>query len=136
MANSFAFNEEFQPLTSEQLEQANLETLKQQYSTFFLMALKLGSHGSSLVAELRTLKNDVENKVVTAEEGLISFQDIAKRIIVTRGEFFSNIDWFQNDLTFDVETIADAVDDVAASEAGVAIGQVYRDGSILKIRIN
>lgn len=136
MTNSFELNDEHQPLTPEQLEQANLETLKQQYPVFFLLALRLGQYGSSYVAELRALKDDVENKVITAEQGLINFQNIAKGISVARKEYPPSNTWFQNDLTFDVTAIVDAADDVAASAAGVNIGQVYRDGSTLKIRIS
>lgn len=34
-----------------------------------------------------------------------------------------------------VANLANAVDDAAAATAGVAVGELYRDGSTLKIRV-
>jgi len=34
-----------------------------------------------------------------------------------------------------LSSLADAVDDSAAAGAGVAVGQMYRDGSVLMIRV-
>ena len=40
------------------------------------------------------------------------------------------------DLLLDISDVTNAADDTAAATAGVAVGQIYRNGSALMIRVS
>lgn len=104
--------------------------------TIALRALEDSGTGGALLKITRDQYGRVEGTEAATTDDLtegatnLYYTDARADARVTAG-----IQAFKDDPALTVANLANAADDAAAATAGVAVGELYRDGSTLKIRV-
>ena len=139
-------NSEWTGPTPEELLRAQQDDLKQTWVAAVKLGRSLGAQAAPLIADLEEVKTTYLDNGISAIDALVTgVVPIIKSLNTIKKQQLEQGDWIgllgstssaSGRLTFDLSMMIEALDDAAAAAAGVQIGQIYRDGSTLKIRIS